>query len=84
MDRLIYATIAHPTDSTAWDIEHTRSVILKHNKRYLLEIALVGRICTDIWIKGVDFPLDSAYFDFQDKQGKPVDIYNIKEFQGYT
>jgi len=72
----LYARFLYPIDGAAWDVEHTRRASLAIGKRYLLEAFIVSQKCTDIWINGVDFPLNASHFQIESATGSQVALSN--------
>lgn len=72
---MLYAKFMHPDAGDNGDIGYARSQGLVVGKIYEVDSIVIGRCFTEVWLKGFQYYFNSVQFEFEDENGKPVDIF---------
>lgn len=77
----LHAVLIHPGYGTEYDQEVLRTSGINFCENRLVTECSVGNFQSTIRVVGFDESLNSVHFEFQDDDGKFVDIYSKPTFQ---
>ena len=79
---MLYARYAHPNNGYPDDRQEV-SETLEVGKRYLVESIDMGQSYTSIFLDGFMRCFNSVYFEFEEEDYTPVDIFSDPRYNRY-
>lgn len=79
---MIYARYIYPNSGYPQDRQEV-SELLEVGNRYLVESVDMGQSYTTIFLDGFKRGFNSIYFEFEEEDGSPVNIYKDRRFNHY-
>ena len=72
---MVYAKFMDPDAGYRGDIGYAKNQRLVVGNRYEVDSIVIGSYFTEVWLKGFQYYFNSVQFEFEDENGKPVDIF---------
>lgn len=79
----IYAVCVRLDAGYLYDQDDMKKAGIQIGDKIELVDASVGGWHTDVYLKGYDTKFNSVFFDFEDEDGNPYNIYTDKRFATY-